>query len=197
MDGLRIVQISDIHAGSFGDNPPIDKAIAAINKLKPDLVFFTGDLVNNTADEITPYIETFSEIQAKYGIYSILGNHDYGDYIRWDSMEQKSKNLSKLINCHKQLGWKLLNNQHEVIQINNINLAIIGVENISSNGRFSKYGNLTDACKGINDANIKLLLSHDPSHWRHEVILSFQDILMTFSGHTHGMQFWNRMARDF
>lgn len=189
LDGLRIVQISDIHAGSFGKHSPIDRAVKMINNLKPDLVFFTGDLVNNQASELTPFISVFKMIEAKYGVYSILGNHDYGDYISWPNYASKEANLQQLVGYHNELGWKLLKNAHDIIQVGDESIAIIGVENYSVNDRFTKYGNLTKAYQGTEEINLKLLLSHDPSHWRHEVTEKFKDIFITFSGHTHGMQF--------
>jgi len=187
--GLTIAQISDVHSGSFSSSKPIERGIEMMNALKPDLVFFTGDLVNNVATEIEPYIPTFSKIKAKYGVYSILGNHDYGDYVRWSSIEMKQHNLKKLINNHRLLGWDLLLNEHRKLHINGEDLAIIGVENFSGNPRFSKYGNLAQAYAGSEEIPTKLLLSHDPSHWKYEIIKRFKDIAVTFSGHTHGMQF--------
>ena len=197
LDGLRIVQISDIHSGSFNKNSPIHRAVDMINDLQPDLVFFTGDLVNNQAHEIEPYIPVLSQIKAKYGIYSVLGNHDYGDYVRWPDRQAKAANLKRLIRNHELLGWRLLLNDHEIINIDGVEIAIIGVENFSANGRFTRYGNLPMAYAGTEAVDIKLLLSHDPSHWKYEVTEKFSDILVTFSGHTHGMQFGIEVAKKF
>ncbi len=189
LDGLKIIQISDIHSGSFTFKEPVKQAIDMINAEKPDLVFFTGDLVNNVATEMEPYVDIFDKIEAKYGVYSVLGNHDYGDYERWPSPEAKVENLERLKNTHKRLGWDLLLNEHRHIDINGERVAVIGVENYSMQLRFPKYGDLEKACENCGPAALKLLLSHDPSHWEGQVIKDQPDIDITFSGHTHGMQF--------
>lgn len=187
--GLRIVQISDIHSGSFTQKEPVKKAIQMINELQADLVFFTGDLVNSLAEEMTPFMDVFDKIEARIGVFSILGNHDYGDYYHWESIEAKRDNFRQLLDTHKQLGWDLMLNENRILQINGEKIAIIGVENYSANARFHKYGDLAKAYEGVEGTSLKLLLSHDPSHWEHEVVKRFQDIDITFSGHTHGMQF--------
>lgn len=187
--GLRIVQISDIHSGTFIFKEPIENAISMINDLKADIVFFTGDLVNNAAVEMQPYIEIFKKIKAKHGVYSVLGNHDYGDYRQWPSREVKAANFRHLLETHRQLGWDLLRNENRVLDINGRKLAVIGVENSSASHRFQNYGDLAKAQEGTKSADLKLLLSHDPSHWNAEVTKAFQDIAITFSGHTHGFQF--------
>ncbi len=189
LEGMKIVQISDIHSGSFAPDAPLQKAIDLINKQQADLVFFTGDLVNNVAREMYPFIDVFKNIKAKYGVYSITGNHDYGDYVRWESMEAKQNNFTELIETHRKLGWNLLLNENRILNINGESVAIIGVENFSASQRFSKYGDLSRAYQGAESARLKLLLSHDPSHWKYEVVKHFKDIAITFSGHTHGMQF--------
>lgn len=189
LEGLRIVQISDIHSGSFTAKEPIKKSIELINQLKPDLLFFTGDLVNYAANEVIPYKDIFSQMKGKYGSYSIFGNHDYGDYNQWESAEKKHQNLEDLKVHHKDIGWRLMLNEHEVIQVNGKDLCIIGVENFSASHRFSKYGNLAKAYAGSPDDAVKLLLSHDPSHWDFEVTKEYKDIALTCSGHTHGFQF--------
>ncbi|MEZ4897127.1 MAG: metallophosphoesterase [Saprospiraceae bacterium] len=189
LDGLRIVQISDIHSGSFYRETPIDKAIEMINALEPDLICFTGDLVNNEATEIEPYLEIFSKVKAKYGVYSILGNHDYGDYIRWPDAAAKQANFNRLCENHQKLGWDLLRNEHRILEVGDARMAIIGVENYSARMNFAKYGDLSEACEGCPGVDFKLLLSHDPSHWHYEVTKAYQDIGLTLSGHTHGMQF--------
>ena len=189
LDGLKIIQISDIHSGSFTFKEPIKQAIELINAEKPDLVFFTGDLVNNVATEMQPYVDVFDKIEAKYGVYSVLGNHDYGDYERWPSPEAKVANMELLKDMHKRLGWDLLLNEHRQIDINGEKVAVIGVENYSMHLRFPKYGDLEKACENCEPAALKLLLSHDPSHWEGQVIPEQPDIDITFSGHTHGMQF--------
>ena len=189
LDGLRIVQISDIHSGSFYRETPIEKAISMINDLEPDLVCFTGDLVNNEATEIEPYLEIFGQIKAKYGVYSILGNHDYGDYVRWPSQEDKKANFARLCSHHHDLGWDLLRNEHRVVEVNGARIGIVGVENYSAQLRFARYGDLKVADQGCPEVDFKLLLSHDPSHWHYEVTKDYQNIHLTLSGHTHGAQF--------
>lgn len=189
LEGLKIVQISDIHSGSFTDKTPIIKGIELINQQKPDLVFFTGDLVNTIADEIEPYIDVFGKIRAKYGVFSILGNHDYGDYTTWPDKAAKLANLRRLVESHQRMEWQLLLNENRVLEINGVPIAIIGVENYSASPRFSKYGNLSKAYQNTGEVVLKLLLSHDPSHWDDQVIKDYKDIAITFSGHTHGAQF--------
>jgi uncharacterized protein len=186
--GLKIIHISDIHSGSFTQKEEVKKSVDLINKEKPDLVFFTGDLVNNRSSEMLDYMDVFDKIQSKYGVYSVLGNHDYGHYNSW-SEEDRIVDLNKLIEIHKKLGWNLLMNDNQILEIEGHRLAIIGVENYSASPRFPKYGDLQKACQGCEDADVKVLLSHDPSHWEDQVTKKFQDIAITFSGHTHGMQF--------
>ncbi len=189
--GLKIVQISDIHSGSFTEREPIKEAIRLINEERADLVFFTGDLVNSVATEMLPFMDIFDKIKARHGVYSILGNHDYGDYYAWDSPEAKKQNFQNLLQTHRQLGWDLMLNEHRLLDIRGERIAVIGVENYSASARFHKYGNLGQAYAGTEEASLKLLLSHDPSHWDAEVTQKpdFADIAITFSGHTHGMQF--------
>lgn len=198
LEELRIVQLSDIHAGSFQKTDPILNGVEKINALNPDVVFFTGDLVNNVADEIDPYVNVFNQIKSKYGVFSILGNHDYGDYVRWNSMEAKELNLRTLFQRHAELGWELLNNEHRYIQIGNARVGIIGVENYSAHPRFPKYGDLKQATSGYEHADVNILLSHDPTHWDDEVTTQYQFIDLTLSGHTHGFQFgfeWTKKIR--
>lgn len=188
-DGLKIVQISDVHAGSLNDYKALQKAVEKINELDADLFFFTGDLVNNIASEFTEKIEVFKHIKAKIGKFSILGNHDYGDYYMWNSREEKVENLELLKSYHKQIDWKLLLNEHVSIQRNESKIEIIGVENWSGKLRFKQYGDLNKAYEGLEKDTFKILLSHDPSHWDLEVSEKYTDIDLTLSGHTHGMQF--------
>lgn len=188
-DGLRIVQISDIHSGSFWNKTAVKAGVEMAVKLKPDLIFFTGDLVNNRADEMAEWISVFSKLTAPLGVYSILGNHDYGDYTSWNSPEQKRQNLHKLMQIHKVMGWDLLMDEHRIKEVEGQKLAIIGVQNWGAKARFPKYGNLAKAAKGIDSTTTNLLLSHDPSHWKAQVLPEFPQIDLTFSGHTHGMQF--------
>ncbi|MEZ4883971.1 MAG: metallophosphoesterase [Chitinophagales bacterium] len=188
-EGFKIIQISDIHTGSLVNKTAVEGAIETINALEADIVFFTGDLVNNFAAEAQPFVDIFKKIKAKYGVYSITGNHDYGDYSRWESEEAKRQNFELLIDTHKRMGWKLLLNEHAIIEVGGKQLVIIGVENWSANKRFRNYGDLAKAYKGAENADLQLLLSHDPSHWRAEVLQLYPKIAATFSGHTHGFQF--------
>lgn len=197
IDGLKIVQISDIHSGSFKAKEPVRNAIEMINQQQADLVFFTGDLVNSVAHEMEQFMDVFDKIQAKYGVFSILGNHDYGEYVRWSSEEAKQHNFEQLIKTHQELGWDLMRNENRILNINGENVAIIGVENFSASPRFQQYGDLERAYEGTENSILKLLLSHDPTHWTYEVTKSFQDIAITFSGHTHGMQFGLEIAKWF
>ena len=187
--GFRIVQISDIHSGSFLYKEPVKRAVELINKEQADLVCFTGDLVNNKASEMDDFIDVFKEIKSKNGVFSIVGNHDYGDYEAWESKEAKQANFDRLKDVHKEMGWNLLLNEHQNISIGSSQLAVIGVENQSATPRFPQKGDLTKASSGTSMADFRLLLSHDPSHWNQEVTKSFKDIDLTLSGHTHGMQF--------
>jgi uncharacterized protein len=187
--GYRAIQISDLHTGSFTSTNPLKKAVALINKQKADLVFFTGDLVNNISTEVLPHLETLKTITASDGVFSILGNHDYGDYVNWENREAKIENLNRLKAAHRQAGWRLLLNENVSIKKGTDQLAVIGVENWSSRLHFPKYGNLNQAYAGTENIPFKILLSHDPSHWDAEVINQYPDIDLTLSGHTHGMQF--------
>jgi len=186
--GLRIGQLSDIHSGSFFNKTAVKGGVAMLLREKADIIFFTGDLVNNTADELAGYIDIFNKVKAPLGVYSTLGNHDYGDYVRWPSLNAKRKNLQALCAAHQQLGWHLLMNEHTMITQGSDQLALIGIENWGVGG-FSKYGRLDQAHRGTEDAPVKLLLSHDPSHWDAQVRTHYSDIDITFSGHTHGGQF--------
>ncbi|KAA5548418.1 metallophosphoesterase [Adhaeribacter rhizoryzae] len=192
--GYRAIQISDLHTGSFTSTKPLHKAVALINKQQADLVFFTGDLVNNVATEVLPHIDALKNISARDGKFSVLGNHDYGDYVSWPTREAKIQNLNRLKDAHRQIGWKLLLNEHAVIQKGPDQLAIIGIENWSTRLHFPKYGNLPVAYVGTENIPFKILLSHDPSHWDGEVNTRFPDIHLTLSGHTHGMQFGVNIA---
>lgn len=203
--GLKIGHLSDIHTGSFWDKEAVKKGIQKLLKEQPDVIFFTGDLVNSLTDELTEdYIEMFSQIKAPMGVYSVLGNHDYGDYFSWmDGTGRKPNyekshmgpsqraNLEKLIAVQKRMGWDLLLNENRVLKRGNDTLTVIGVENIGggNSNRFPKYGNLDLAMKGTSEQDVKILLSHDPSHWNFEVQDIYKDIRLTLSGHTHGAQF--------
>lgn len=186
-DGFTITQISDIHSGSFDNPEKVAYGIDLINQQQSDLVLFTGDLVNNKAAEIKPWIPYFSKISAPHGIYSVLGNHDYGDYTRWETEELKSKNLESLFQSQKEMGWKLLLNEADFIEKKGARLAIVGVENWG-NG-FKKAGDLDRALAKVEEKDFKILLSHDPSHWEDKVLPHPYKVHLTLSGHTHGMQF--------
>lgn len=189
LHGLKILQISDIHSGSFNNLDAVKKGVEKINKQEADIVFFTGDLVNNVAEEIAPFEHIFSQVKSKHGVWSILGNHDYGDYVRWTSQEEKKQNLRNLIAAHRRMGWEILLNENEIITINDAQLAIIGVENYSADKRFSKYGDLQKSIRGTENEAARILLSHDPSHWIDQVVDAHPTIGLTLSGHTHGFQF--------
>ena len=188
-EGLKIVQISDIHSGSFYNKEAVMKGIKMIIDQEPDIVFFTGDLVNNEAVEFEDYLEMFSTIRAPLGIFSVLGNHDYGDYRNWPTENAKSQNLSHLMDLQKRMGWRLLMDEHIQIEKAGYQIAVLGIQNWGAKGRFPKYGNLNNAYKGAENSPVKLLLSHDPSHWEAQVLKDFPDIDAMFAGHTHGMQF--------
>lgn len=187
--GLKIVQISDIHSGSFTDKKAVMKGVEKIMNENADLILFTGDLVNNISDEMKDYMDVFDKLQAPLGVYSTLGNHDYGDYIHWESIEEKKVNLEKLKGIHRDLGWRLLMNEHVALQKGNDKIALLGVENWSSKARFPKYGDLKKAYAGAEIYPFKILMSHDPSHWKGEVCNSYTAIDLMLAGHTHGMQF--------
>lgn len=188
--GLKIVQLSDIHSGSFITDNPLKEVVELVNNEKPDLIFFTGDLVNEISEEALPFIDILGQLKATHGVYSILGNHDYGDYFyQKEDIEGKQHNYTLMQKIHQKMGWNLLLNGNHVIEKNGDRLAILGVENWGDKGRFQKYGDIDKAKNGCLDSDIKLLLSHDPSHWEAQVLPNHEDIAATFSGHTHGMQF--------
>ncbi len=193
-NGIKIVQLSDIHCGSFNKKEPLVDVVNKINEEKPDIIFFTGDLVNSHASEFDPYVEIFKNLRAKYGVYSITGNHDYGDYAKWKNEDEKKKNFQQLIEQHGKVGWRLLMDENVLIGTKE-KIAIIGIQNWSGRRNFSKYGDLEKAYPGCESAVVKILLSHDPSHWDTEVIKRYHDIDITFSGHTHGMQFGFEFGR--
>jgi uncharacterized protein len=188
-NGLKIIQISDIHSGSFYNKSAVQRGVDLVLKQQPDIILFTGDLVNNVASEMYDYIDVFSQLRAPLGVYSTLGNHDYGDYVAWETPEAKQKNLNELIGIHKQMGWDILMNEHRILKRENQEIAILGIENWGAKGHFPKYGKMKDAYVGTEHVPVKLLLSHDPSHWDAEVRQQYKDIDIMFAGHTHGMQF--------
>lgn len=199
--GLKIVQISDIHAGSFNDKKAVEKGVQLAMDQKPDIIFFTGDIVNDLASELEPYKDVFAKLNAPLGVYSVLGNHDYGDYYQWPDRTEAQKqgdkkvhsalqtaNIERLKAIHAEMGWRLLLNEHVPIERNGEKIAVLGVENWGARG-FAKYGKLDKAYIGSEAYPFKILLSHDPSHWDAEVKPKYNDIDLMLSGHTHGMQF--------
>ncbi|MFN5416758.1 MAG: metallophosphoesterase [Flavobacteriia bacterium] len=188
-NGLRIVQLSDIHTGSLQGEKQLQKAVDLVKGLKPDVVVFTGDLVNNQSNEAFPYLKILKQIEAPMGVYSVLGNHDYGDYNSWESEHAKEKNMQEMFQIHQNLNWKLLMNEHVSLEKNGESIALIGIENWGANLNFKKYGDLNKAYQGSENHPYKILLSHDPSHWSTEVKEFYKDIDLTLSGHTHGFQF--------
>lgn len=186
-DGYRITQISDIHCGSFDNYEKIRYGVELINSQKSDVILFTGDLVNNLANEVHNWKSLFATLQAPDGVFSIMGNHDYGDYSSWETPEAKQQNLEHLFQLQKQMGWQLLLNEHCYLERNGEKIALIGVENWG-HGRFSKYGDLNKAMEGVNTEDFKILMSHDPTHLQEVVLPENKDIQLTLSGHTHGMQ---------
>ena len=186
-DGYRITQISDIHCGSFDNYEKIRYGVELINSQKSDVILFTGDLVNNLANEVQNWKSLFATLQAPDGVFSIMGNHDYGDYSSWETTEAKQQNLEHLFQLQKQMGWQLLLNEHCYLERDGEKIALIGVENWG-HGRFSKYGDLNKAMEGVNTEDFKILMSHDPTHWQEVVLPENKDIQLTLSGHTHGMQ---------
>jgi predicted MPP superfamily phosphohydrolase len=171
------------------DKKAVQKGIDKILNEKPDLILFTGDLVNDKATEMVEYMDVFSRLKAPMGVYSILGNHDYGDYAKWLSREDKVANLERLKAIHGELGWKLLMNENIIFEKNNEQIALIGIENWSAKGNFPKYGRMSEAYSGSEKIPFKILMSHDPSHWDAEVRIKYTDVDLMLSGHTHGMQF--------
>lgn len=186
--GYKIIQISDVHSGSFPDPSKLQHAIDLINEQKPDLVLFTGDLVNNYADEFKPFIPLFSQIKAKDGKYSVLGNHDYGLYGQWETIEQQQQNIPNLINYQKEAGFETLRNEHRVLEKNGEKIYLLGVENWGE-PPFPQFGDLDKTLMGIPTEAVKILMSHDPTHFDQQVKHHPANIQLTLSGHTHGMQF--------
>jgi predicted MPP superfamily phosphohydrolase len=188
-DGMVMGQISDLHTGSFSDPTHLNQAFDILLGHKPDVIVFTGDLVNDRASETQGFEETFRRLKAPLGVFSTLGNHDYGDYVAWESPQAKSANLQELKAVHAASGWDLLMNEHRILERGGQRIALVGVENWGASLRFPKYGKLSQALAGAEAAPFKILLSHDPSHWDAEVNSLHPDVDLTLSGHTHGMQF--------
>ncbi|MDN3723316.1 metallophosphoesterase [Aequorivita sp. SDUM287046] len=187
-DGFTLTQISDVHCGSFDNRRKVEYAVNLINEQQSDIILFTGDLVNNTADELHDWKNLFSTLKAPQGIFSVLGNHDYGDYVKWKSASAKAENFRRLIDSQKEMGWDLLRNENRILERNGQQIAIVGVENWGENG-FKQSGDLDKASEGISGNMFKILLSHDPSHWQSKVKTDRRNFQLTLSGHTHGMQF--------
>lgn len=186
--GYKVIQISDVHSGSFSDPGKLQHAIDLINEQNPDLVLFTGDMVNNVADEFKPFIPLFSKIKAKDGKFAVLGNHDYGDYVKWNSKDEQKKNLETLIDYQRQAGFDMLRNENRIIEKDGEKIYILGVENWGLKP-FPQYGDIEKALENVPQDATKILMSHDPTHFDYVVKKHPKDIHLTLSGHTHGMQF--------
>ena len=189
-NGLKIVHFSDVHSGSFMNKKAVEEGVQKIIDQNGDLVIFSGDLVNDRATEMKNYMNVFNKIKAPMGVFSTFGNHDYGDYVKWpyDGVT-KDQNLVHLAEVHRQLGWKLMMNEHVVLEKDGDEMALIGIENWSAKARFPKYGDMKKAYSGTENYRFKILISHDPSHWDAQVRPDYPDVDLTLSGHTHGMQF--------
>jgi len=188
-EGMKIVQISDIHLGSWNLIKPLEKAVALINEMEADLILFTGDLVNFSTKEAYRFEETLAKLKAKKGVFATLGNHDYGDYVTWPTEADKERNLQDLFDFFERIGWKLLKNENKIIKSDSGKLALIGVENWGASPRFPKYGDIEKAMIGTEDAAVRLLMTHDPSHWGEVIIPNDYPVDLSMSGHTHGFQF--------
>ncbi|MEY4432642.1 MAG: hypothetical protein RLZZ44_772 [Bacteroidota bacterium] len=187
-DGFKITQISDVHSGSFDNSEKINYAIDLVNAQDSDMILFTGDIVNTHAKEMIPWIDTFNKIKKhKYGKYSVLGNHDYGEYVTWPSEKEKEANFQAIKNLYGKIDFKLLLNEHTFIEKNGQKIALVGVENWGHN--FKKLGDIDKASEGLTKKDFKILMSHDPSHWDYIVQHHKKNFHLTLSGHTHGMQF--------
>ena len=188
--GMKILHISDIHSGSFTDKNAVQHGVDMIMKEKADVILFTGDLVNDRATEMTEYVNVFKQLKAPMGVYSTLGNHDYGDYVQWpDKGITRDQNLESIKGVHAQMGWKLLMNEHVALERNGEQIALIGIENWSNKARFPKHGRMDLAYPGTEKYPFKILMSHDPSHWDAQVRTDYPSVDLMLSGHTHGMQF--------
>ncbi|MEZ4772513.1 MAG: metallophosphoesterase [Bacteroidia bacterium] len=186
-EGFTITQISDIHTGSFDSKKSVKAGIEMVNEQDSDLILFTGDLINNRIEEIKGYEDMLRQLYAREGVYSTLGNHDYGDYYHWHSEQEKADHFKRVVATHGQLGWNLLKNQNHIFTRDESTLALIGVENWGEKV-FTRYGNLSEAVKGTESAQVKILMSHDPTHWDWQIRKEQPDIQLTLAGHTHGSQ---------
>jgi predicted MPP superfamily phosphohydrolase len=187
--GFKIVHISDIHSGSLKEALAVQKGIDLIQKQNPDLILFTGDLVNDRASEMQEWTAIFGQLSAPKGVFSTLGNHDYGDYVQWPTLQAKEANLQALKEVHASMGWKLLMNEHVSIEHAGAQIKLVGIENWGAKARFPKYGQMDKAMLGVDPKEVIILMSHDPSHWEAQVISEYPQVDLMLSGHTHGMQF--------
>jgi len=185
-DGYTITQISDIHSGSFTNKEKIQYGVDLINQQKSDVMLFTGDIVNNKSDEMDDWIDVFSKLEAKEGKYSVLGNHDYGDYMEWRNPQDKIDNFQRVKDIHKEIGFDLLLDEHRYLEKDGQKIALVGVENWGKG--FNQAGDLKKASANIKQDDFKILMSHDPSHWEHIVKKDDFNYQLTLSGHTHGLQ---------
>ncbi|MDM1409392.1 metallophosphoesterase [Myroides odoratimimus] len=189
-DGFKFTHISDIHSGSFDNEEKVRYAVELINSQESDALLFTGDLVNSLADEMLPWYDVFNKIRHyKYGKYSILGNHDYGDYAHWDTEEERQKNFKDICDISPKLGFRLLRNEHVWFEKDGQRIAVVGVENWGVRGHFQKLGDLDKSTEGVNSKDFKILMSHDPSHWEAKILEHKKNFQLTLAGHTHGSQF--------
>jgi predicted MPP superfamily phosphohydrolase len=186
---MTIAQISDIHSGSFFNRTAVKGGVEMLLGQKPDMVFFTGDLVNSHAEEVNEFITIFDKVKAPMGVYSTLGNHDYGKYVQWASPQAERQNVLNVIAAHKQMGWNIILDENKILEQNGDKIALIGVQNLGFGPAALRAGDLAKAYRGAEDYPVKLLLSHDPTHWDAQVRPQYPDIDVTFSGHTHGAQF--------
>ncbi|QMW02137.1 metallophosphoesterase [Spirosoma foliorum] len=187
--GMTIAQISDIHSGSFFNKTAVKGGVEMLLGQKPDMVFFTGDLVNSHAEEVNSYIDVFDKVKAPLGVYSTLGNHDYGKYVQWSSPQAERQNVMNVVAAHKQMGWNIMMDENKILEQGGDKIALIGVQNLGFGPAALRAGDLAKAYKGTEEYPVKLLLSHDPTHWDAEVNKKYKDIDVQFSGHTHGAQF--------
>ena len=187
-EGIKVAQISDIHTGSFFNKLAVKGGVDMLMAEKPEMIFFTGDLVNNTTAEVRDYVPVFEKIKAPLGVFSVTGNHDYGDYSQWPDEKSKARNFKDLITAHNEMGFDLLMNENRKISVDGESIAVLGNENWGA-GRFAKYGDLDKAYAGSEELPVKILLSHDPSHWDAQVRPRYKDIDLMLAGHTHGFQF--------
>jgi predicted MPP superfamily phosphohydrolase len=187
--GFKILHISDIHSGSLKEKASVQKGIELIQKQHADLILFTGDIVNDRATEMEEWKDVFGQLTAPKGVFSTLGNHDYGDYVQWPSKAAKEENLNALKQVHASMGWKLLMNENVSIEQGGAQIKLVGIENWGAKARFPKYGKMDQAMAGIDPNDVIILMSHDPSHWEAQVIVEYPHVDLMLSGHTHGMQF--------